>query len=435
MKYKNEKPTPVLLGADLNAYSVAVAFHEAYGVRSYAMGKYKCGLTQFSRIVKMQFCSGFESMEVLLPELFSFAEKHKGEMLVLVPCADCYVEFIARYSKELSVFYNFYIPEISQISKMCNKERFYKKLREHGVPYPESISIKYSEKSEKQISDFEYPAVLKPSSSAEYWRHPFPDMKKVYYPETKNEALSIKDMIFNSGYRQSLILQRKIQNPEIYVYTVLMRRDGVADFGVFGKVVLEECGNTSSGNHSAIITMPENELCKRLKQFLKEEGYYGFANFDILFDGGRFYVLELNARQGRSCDHIRCAGINIAVRLMDVMGLSRVERVKKLFEKDKPYREIFWHYPKMSLALRYMKDREDRNKARSLKRAGEEFSALEYRPDIVFNPVRAAYCAIHDKRLAKAFKKDFHYNEKKHMESKNIMGVSPLAKKKRGLAE
>ena len=36
----NEQLIPVLLGADLNCYNVARAFHEAYGVVSYA--DYEC---------------------------------------------------------------------------------------------------------------------------------------------------------------------------------------------------------------------------------------------------------------------------------------------------------------------------------------------------------------------------------------------------------
>ena len=42
---------PVLLGADLNCYSVARAFHEAYGVKSHAFGRYVLGATQHSKII------------------------------------------------------------------------------------------------------------------------------------------------------------------------------------------------------------------------------------------------------------------------------------------------------------------------------------------------------------------------------------------------
>ena len=33
--------TPVIVGADLNCYNVARAFHEAYGVKSHAFGRYE----------------------------------------------------------------------------------------------------------------------------------------------------------------------------------------------------------------------------------------------------------------------------------------------------------------------------------------------------------------------------------------------------------
>ncbi len=405
MKNKSEKPTPVLLGADLNAYSVAVAFHEAYGVKSYAMGRYKCGLTQFSRIVKIQFCSGYQDIEVFLPELFSFTKKHRGEFLVLVPCADCYVEFVSRHRKELSRYFHFLVPEIGKIEELCNKEKFYQKLKKYGIPYPEFEALTPSD-YERRVLEFSYPAVLKPAVSAEYWRHPFPDMRKVYFPIDAKEALEFAEGIFKSGYPESVILQREIRNPEIFVYTVLITDDESLDFGVFGKVVLEECGATSSGNHSAIITRAENELCKRLREFLKAENYRGLANFDILFSNGSFYVLELNARQGRSCDHIRAAGINIARSLLLAIGKEK-NRELKLFERDKPYREVFWHYPKKSVAMRYMENADDKKAARELSRRGEDFSALEYLPDLVFNPIRALYCEVHQARLAKAFWRDF----------------------------
>ena len=40
------KITPVLLGADLNCYNLARAFHEAYGVKSYAFGRYEISATK-----------------------------------------------------------------------------------------------------------------------------------------------------------------------------------------------------------------------------------------------------------------------------------------------------------------------------------------------------------------------------------------------------
>lgn len=39
----SETILPVLIGADMNCYTLARAFHEAYGVRSYAFGRWAMG--------------------------------------------------------------------------------------------------------------------------------------------------------------------------------------------------------------------------------------------------------------------------------------------------------------------------------------------------------------------------------------------------------
>ncbi len=49
---EQKKIIPVLLGADLNCYSVARAFHEAYGVTSEVFGKCNLGTIKYSKIYK-----------------------------------------------------------------------------------------------------------------------------------------------------------------------------------------------------------------------------------------------------------------------------------------------------------------------------------------------------------------------------------------------
>ena len=62
---KAEKPIiPVLLGGDLNAYSVALAFREHFGVRSHAFMKYKCGATANSSFIKTHISSGIDTVRI-----------------------------------------------------------------------------------------------------------------------------------------------------------------------------------------------------------------------------------------------------------------------------------------------------------------------------------------------------------------------------------
>ena len=49
-----KKITPVLLGAELNAYSVARAFNEKYNAVTYAFGKMVLGFTSNSSIIKVK---------------------------------------------------------------------------------------------------------------------------------------------------------------------------------------------------------------------------------------------------------------------------------------------------------------------------------------------------------------------------------------------
>ena len=43
MDFKEREFVPLLLGGDINTYSVARAFYEQYGVRSFIIGKYATG--------------------------------------------------------------------------------------------------------------------------------------------------------------------------------------------------------------------------------------------------------------------------------------------------------------------------------------------------------------------------------------------------------
>lgn len=52
MATENPDFIPVLIGGDMNCYSVARAIHEEYGVKSYAFGRFPAGDTMHSRIVE-----------------------------------------------------------------------------------------------------------------------------------------------------------------------------------------------------------------------------------------------------------------------------------------------------------------------------------------------------------------------------------------------
>ncbi len=395
----NKILTPVLLGADLCAYSVARAFHEYSGVVSHAFGRYKCAITGFSKIVKTHVCAGLLDIKLSGPALFDFAKKNKDKRFILIPCSDLYTEIAAEVCERFKDCYTAVLPRRELRHLLRDKITFYNFLLEYGIPFPKTKSVTYSERR-SGAEEFEYPAVLKPADSAHYWEAcRFSGMRKVYFPKTKEEAGSITEKIYASGYRGKIAIQELIggRKPQNYVFTVFCQNKRAVR-AVYGKVILEEVGITSHGNHAAIITMPQTSLCDSLIKMLEAVEYNGFANFDIISDGKAEYVLEINLRQGRSCDYMRAAGVNIAELLTKTVFGEKIE-------PDFNVGKIYWRYPPHS-TVRLLSEKNDVENAEELIRLGHEYSPLEYEEDTEHSILRRAYVDYHAKRLNKAFIKN-----------------------------
>lgn len=398
MKANNKKIIPVLLGGDLNAYSVALAFMEAYNVSSHAFVRYRCGATENSNFIKTHICSELDNVEIAVTELLKFAWENVGYELYLIPCSDIYLDVIDYGERDLREYYKFILPEKNMRRRLTNKHKFMQDMEEENIPYPKYVAFSKNEIiTDKKLSEIKYPAVIKPSDSAEYWKNPFPKMKKVYFPENKLEAFDIIYKIFSTDYSSDIILQNRVSGEEkLYVLTTFSDKGGNVVRAALGEVLLEECGETSQGNHAAIITVPLDSISKRLIEYLNKIKYVGFANFDIMSDGNKKYVLELNARQGRSCDYLRCCGINIAMLIVESL------RGKKLTQNF-DYSEIYWHYPPHRLVMEYSESKL-RETAERLTGKGRSYSPYVNRYEGI---KRSIYVVLHNYRLRDAFKKSF----------------------------
>jgi D-aspartate ligase len=394
---------PVLLGGDLNAYSVALAFREEYGVSSHVFARYRCGATENSAFIKTHICSGLDNVEAAVAELFKFAIENPQSDLYLIPCTDNYIEVLEKGRVELSKYYNILIPEEKMRKRLTDKDSFMKELKRAGIDFPRYVLFEKNEViTDNKISEIKYPAVIKPTCSAEYWRHPFKKMKKVYFPENKIEAFDTVYKIFASGYPCGVILQEKISGEgSLFVLTTFSDKKGRVVRAVLGEVVLEERGDTSEGNHAAIITVPLDATAEGLIEFLNGVGYVGIANFDIISDGNKKYVLEMNARQGRSCDYLRSAGVNIARLIVEAAG---GKDIKPNFE----YKKIYWRYPPHKLVLEYSESKRICD-ADNLYKKGLSFSPYANS----FEGIRRSiYVALHNHRLKDTFKQNALKREK-----------------------
>lgn len=395
---------PVLLGADLNCYSVARAFHEAYGVRSYAFGKRALGETAHSTIIRFTNVENLAEPAVLLRTLEAFAKAHSGSPLYLISCTDEYALAIAENSEILQKYYIFLCPEPQLTKKLSSKEYFYGLCREHDIPFPKT-EIFYVSSGFAVLENlpFPYPIIIKPASSAEYWRSPFDGMKKVYTAKCAEEAKNIISKIFSAGYKNSIILQELVpaNEDDVFVLTAYADKNSKVRAACMGHVLLGEHTPKGIGNHVAIITENHEEITQKLCDLLENIGYRGFANFDILFDkrDGSFKVLELNTRQGRSNYYMTAAGMNIAKLLVDGKrgSLPSGRRICR--------ESIFWHTVPKSIIYNYITDKALLDKIRMLAKSGKESTSLFYSRDILANPLRAAYVLVHNTRYFGKYRK------------------------------
>ena len=403
--------TPVLLGADLNAYNIARAFHEAYGVVSHAFGRYAVSATKYSTIVDFTSIPDIDSDATMLKTLADFSAAHNGEKLVLFGCTDDYAAMIIRNREKLSDYICPY-PPVRLFDSISKKAEFYETCDKFGIPYPKTLVLTEQAAASDLYPEklgFGYPAIVKPSSSVDYWKHPFDGMKKVYVAQSAEKAAAIIDEIYSSGYPEKMIVQELIPGGDSHmrVLTAFSGADGKVRAMCLGHTMVEEHTPKGLGNHAAIVTekISSAPVCEKIRAMLDDVGYTGFANFDLKWTGraGEFVVFEINLRQGRSNMYMTAAGMNIAK--------LAVEQFDSPFDKFTPCEtEHFWHLVPKSVAYEYTEDKALVEKAKALKKAGRETSSLWYKKDIFKNPLRFACVCTMLSRQKKKYKKYYPKN-------------------------
>ena len=299
---------PVFLGADLNCYNFARAFHEAYGVESYAFGRYAMAPTKYSKIVHFTIVPDIDNESTMLRVLHDFAKQHPGKKLYLFGCTDDYAAMIIRRKAELPE----YIapgPAADLYGSIQKKAEFYEVCDKFGIPYPTTKVLTAPTDAAELTEDklgFAYPIIVKPSSSVAYWKFPFDGMKKVYTAADPTEAASIVKQIYDSGYPDKMILQEMIPGGDDHmrVLTAFSDENGKVRAMCLGHTMVEEHTPHGLGNHAAIVAEDTTALplVENIRQMLEACHYTGFSNFDIKWSGkpGDFRVFEINLRQGRT---------------------------------------------------------------------------------------------------------------------------------------
>lgn len=392
---------PILIGSDMNAYGMARAFYEAYGIKSVVIGRAHLTPTQNSRI--LDFYEEPKLKEDFLAIMQRTAKKFAGQNLLLMGCGDDYVKLIIKNKDELVK--DFTVPYINEelMDQILLKENFYEMCEKYNFSYPKT-DIVTAENYENFSPDIQYPIILKASNSVEYWACSFPGKKKVFVAKDEAEKTAILKAIYASSYQDAMIVQEFIPGDDSYmrVLNAYIGTDGKAKLMCLGNPILEEHSPEGIGSYAAIITTYDKELMDQVKFFLEDIGFEGIANFDMKYDyrDGKYKLFEINLRNGRSSYYVTAAGYNLMQYVADDYMLGK--------KQDLVYadNEHLWTVIPNGVLFKYAQNPELKAKARQLIKEGKVTNSLFYKEDM--NVTRYAKLTLNSLNYYRKYKKYFN---------------------------
>lgn len=350
MKFNQASFIPVLLGGDTNAYSMARAFYEAYGVRSEVFARFKAGFCTESKLLRYHVDPENDTEAGVLRNVSQIAQENLDKTILLLGCGDNYILLCAKLRHQFPAnVLTPYVPYEDMLTYV-HKAKFYNLCKEHAVDYPTTVVWDKSMGFDFEIP-FEPPYAVKSAESTDYWKHPFPEQKKAYTAKSREEVYEILRLIDNSGYSDQVIIQDFIPGDDSYmrVLTGYAGQDGKVQMMCLGHVLLEEHAPHAIGNHACILVESEPELCAQIRALLESISYKGFFNLDIKYDqrDGKFKVFELNCRQGRSNYYVTAAGENLAQVLVEDLIEQRPAAFHLVEES------MLWHVVPLDICFDY----------------------------------------------------------------------------------
>ncbi len=368
---------PLLFGGDINVYSVARAFHEAYGLRSVAFGKSPSFPCHNSAIIDYRVCPDNEDERAFRRNIQAVSAEFSQKTILLLGCGDSYVQLAAHCRDSLPE--NVIAPYISGelLDTLINKEQFYTLCDRHGIDHPATFIYDRS-MGHSFTLPWDPPYIAKPADSVAYWGCGDHSLAKVYICQSREELLESLDHVYAAGYPDHMVLQEFIPGDDSYmrVLTSYSDRNGKVTLMCLGHVLLEEHSPHGIGNHAVIITDHDEDLCRKIQTLLEDLHYTGFSNFDIKYDrrDGKYKAFEINCRQGRSNYYLTGAGHNIARMVVE----DRIEGKNKPLEITK--NRALWRMVPRSVAFKFT-PKQYHPEMRALIQAGADCHSLVYSRD------------------------------------------------------
>lgn len=379
MHFEEREFLPVILGADITAYSLARSFHEEYHIKSLVLSMFEGGYIANSDIIENRVFPGLEKKEVLVERLLEIGKEFKGKKkLIVLGCGDWYVRALIESKKVLEPYY--IVPYIDEdlLNKIVLKDKFYEIFEELGLDYPETYVYECGKENNLKFN-FKYPVIAKPANSAMYHYAKFEGKKKVFSFDNEEDLRKMLANLEKSSYNYKFLIQDKIPGDDTYmrVLTCYCDKNSKVRFAALGRTLLEDHTPTAIGNPVAIINEVNPDIVAAATKFLEHIGYVGFANFDIKYDerDGKYKFFEINVRLGRSNFYVTGSGFNTVKWIVDDYIYDKLDDYTVADNIN-----LYSVVPK-GVIMKYVPESDFKNLARKLFKEGKVTYPLLYKAD------------------------------------------------------
>ncbi|BDR53225.1 carboxylate--amine ligase [Bombiscardovia nodaiensis] len=383
---------PVILGSDINAYGMARAFHEAFGIVSTAFAHFQLSPTKYSKILDIHLVPGFGQPDTFARTLVDYAQQmqtsHPGTHLLLIPCGDSYANLLAATQDQIKAYYAFNTIAQELNRQLSLKSSFYRLCERYQLPHPSTVSLDAQavERGDYRQLPFDYPVAMKAADSDAWLSVDFPGRKKAFIFTDPAELETMIHRSYQAGYQGEMIIQDFVPGDDSHmrVLNAYVDQHHRVRMMCLGHPLLEDPTPEAVGNYAAILPDYQEEIFGPIKAFLEDINYCGVANFDMKYDerDGTYKLFEINLRQGRSSFFVTLNGANLAQYFVDDLiedtpfdGQTRYVRGSKL-----------WMEIPKSIFRDYVAAGSDKDRALAMMKRGDWGTTLEYRADM--SPLR-----------------------------------------------